>query len=63
VTDQELIIVALKDARWIIAEHLEPERASDPEETIFRFIRTLDRPEIAHAIERLEKRHGLRVVK
>jgi integrase len=35
-TDQELIIFALKDAGRIIAEHLEPGRARDPEETITR---------------------------
>jgi hypothetical protein len=60
-TDQEVIISALKDAGRIIAEHLEPGRARDPEETVTRLIRTLDRPEITRAIERLER--GLRVVK
>lgn len=62
-TDQELIIVALKDARRIIAEHLEPGRTRDPEETITRLVRSLDRPEIARAIERLESGQGLRGVK
>jgi hypothetical protein len=33
----------------------------DPEETVTRLIRTLDRPEISRAIERLER--GLHVVK
>jgi hypothetical protein len=60
-TDQEVIISALKDAGRIIAEHLEPGRTRDPEETVSRLIRTLDRPEITRAIERLE--HGLRAVK
>jgi hypothetical protein len=60
-TDQKLIIFALKDAGRIIAEHLEPGRTRDPEETVTRLIRTLDRPEIARAIERLER--GLHVVK
>jgi hypothetical protein len=54
-TDQEVLISALKDAGRIIAEHLEPERTRDPEETVTRLIRTLDRPEIARAIERLEQ--------
>ena len=62
-TDQELIIFALKDAGRIIAEHLEAGRTRDPEETVTRLIRTLDRPEISRAIERLEKGHGFRVVK
>jgi hypothetical protein len=60
-TDQELIISALKDAGRIIAEHLEPGRTRDPEETVTRLIGTLDRPEITRAIERLER--GLHVVK
>jgi hypothetical protein len=60
-TDQEAIVFALKDARRIIAEHLEPGRTRDPEETVTRLIRALDRPEITRAIERLER--GLRVVK
>jgi hypothetical protein len=60
-TDQEVIVFALKDARRIIAEHLEPGRTRDPEETVTRLIRALDRPEITRAIERLER--GLRVVK
>jgi hypothetical protein len=62
-TDQELIIFALKDAGRIIAEHLEPGRTRDPEETLTRLIRTLDRPEITRAIRRLESEQGLRVVK
>jgi hypothetical protein len=61
VTDQELIIFALKDVGTIIAEHLERGRSRDPEETLTRLIRTLDRPEIQRAIRRLEQ--GLRVVK
>ena len=60
-TDQEVIISALKDAGRIIAEHLEPGRTRDPEETVTRLIIALDRPEISRAIERLEQ--GLRVVK
>jgi hypothetical protein len=55
------LVSALKDAGRIIAEHLEPGRARDPEETVTRLIRTLDRPEITRAIERLER--GLHVVK
>jgi hypothetical protein len=60
-TDQEVIISALKDAGRIIAEHLDTGRTRDPEETVTRLIIALDRPEISRAIERLEQ--GLRVVK
>lgn len=62
-TDQEVIIFALKDAGRIIAEHLEPGRTRDPEETLTRLIRTLDRPEITRAVERLESEQRLRVLK
>jgi hypothetical protein len=62
-TDQELIIFALKDAGRIIAEHLEPGRTRDPEETLTRLIRTLDRPEITRAVIRLESEQGLHVLK
>ena len=61
--DREVIISALKDAGRIIAEHLEPGRTRDPEETVTRLIRTLDRPEITRAIDRLESKQGFRVVK
>jgi hypothetical protein len=62
-TDQKLIIFTLKDAHRIIAEHLDFGRTRDPEETLTRLIRTLNRPEIARAIDGLEGEHGLRVVK
>ena len=61
-TDQEVIISALKDAGRIIAEHLGPGRTRDPEETVTRLIIALDRPEISRAIERLEKGHAFRDV-
>jgi len=43
----------------MIAEHLAPGRTRDPEETVTRLIRTLNRPEITRAIERLESERGL----
>jgi hypothetical protein len=52
--DQEVLIFAFKDAARIIAEHLAPGRNRDPEETVTRLIRTLNRPEVIRAIERLE---------
>jgi hypothetical protein len=61
-TDQKLIIFTLKDAHRIIAEHLDFGRTRDPEETVTRLIRTLNRPEIARAIERLQGEHRLRLV-
>ena len=61
-TDQELIITALRQSGVIIAEYLEPGNKIDADETIARLIAILDRQDLAAAMDRLE-RHGLRVVK
>ncbi len=60
-TDQERIIIALRDATEIIGDYLEP-GPRDAEETINRLIAVLDTQELAAALERVEG-HGLRVVK
>jgi hypothetical protein len=62
VTDQELILAALRQVGWIVAEHLES-GANDPDEAITRVIAVLDTEELADAINRLEHTQGLRVVK
>jgi hypothetical protein len=61
-TDQQLLIAAVRKAGNIIAEHLEP-RGRDAVQTLSRLIEVLDNEDLARAIERLEKVHGLRVVK
>jgi len=61
-TDQQIVIAALREAGRIISEHLEP-GARDADETISQLIAVLDTQELALAIERLEKGHGLHVVK
>ena len=61
-TDQQLLLAAIRELTLIVAEHLEPNgRTTD--ETISRLIGVLDNEDLARAIERLEKGHGLRVVK
>ena len=62
-TDQELIITALRQSGVIIAEHLEPGNKIDADETIAQLITILDRQDLAAAMDRLESGHGLRVVK
>jgi hypothetical protein len=61
-TDQQLLIFAVRDAGQIIADHLE---AGGPSalQTLSRLIAVLDNEDLARASERLEKCHGLRVVK
>jgi hypothetical protein len=48
VTDQELILAALRQVGWIVAEHLES-GANDPDEAITRVIAVLDTEELADA--------------
>ena len=61
-TDQELLIATLRKASRIIGEYLEP-GPRDADETIAQLIAVLDNQDLALAIERLEKGHGLQVVK
>ena len=61
-TDQELVLSALRRAGLIIAEHLEPGH-HDAEQTISKLNSVLDSQELAAAMNRLESGYGLRVVK
>jgi hypothetical protein len=61
-TDQELLISTLRKAGKILSEYLEP-GPRDADETITQLIAVLDNQDLAGAIDRLEKGHGLRVVK
>jgi hypothetical protein len=61
--DEAIVIAALDEAALIIGGHLEPGLPRDPVATIKRLIEVLDSQELAAAITRLEKGHGLSVVK
>jgi hypothetical protein len=61
-TDQQLVLSALRQVGLIIAEHLEL-GATDADETITRLTVLLDTTELADAINRLERGFGLRVIK
>jgi hypothetical protein len=61
-TDQELIFSALRRVGFIIAEHLES-GASDADEAITQLVAVLDTPELAAAMNRVERGYGLRMVK
>ena len=58
-TDQELLISTLRKASRIIGEYLEP-GPHDAEQTLSRLIAVLDNQDLALALDRLEKGHGLR---
>jgi len=61
-TDQELIFFALRQVGLIVAEHLESS-TSDADEIITQLIAVLDTEELAEAMNRVEDRFRLRVVK
>jgi hypothetical protein len=61
-TDQELIFSALRQAGFIVAEHLES-RTSDADEAITQLIAVLDTQELAASMNRVERGYGLRMVK
>ena len=61
-TDQELVLSALRQVGLIIAEHLEL-GVTDADEVVTRLVAVLDTNELAEAIRRLERGFGLRVVK
>jgi hypothetical protein len=61
-TDQESPISTLRKVDQIIGEYLEP-GPRNADETMTQLIAVLDTSDLALAIERLEKGHGLRVVK
>jgi hypothetical protein len=61
-TDQALLLSTLREAGRIISEYVEP-GSRDAKRTVSQLIAVLETQDLAHAIERLEKGHGLRVVK
>jgi hypothetical protein len=61
-TDQDLIFCALRQVGLIVAEHIES-GSSDADEAITNLVAVLDTEELAAAMNRVERGHGLRVVK
>ena len=61
-TDQKLIFSVLRQVGLIVADHLES-RTGDADEVITQLIAVLDTPELAAAMNRVERGHGLRIVK
>ena len=60
-TDQELVLAVLRQVGSILCEHLEA-TTSDADEVVAQLVAVLDTQELADAINRLERRYGLRVV-
>ena len=61
-TDQDLIFCALRQVGVIIAEHIES-GSRDADKVVTQLVAVLDTEELALAMNRVERRSGLRVVK
>jgi len=61
-TDEELIIHAMRDAQLLLAEHIE-RGPTDAEEAITQLLEILDRQDVVAATNRLCREYGLRPLK
>jgi len=61
-TDQELIVHAMRDAQSLLSEHIE-RGPTDAEETISQLLEILDRQDVVAATNRLCREQGLRPFK
>jgi hypothetical protein len=62
VTDEELIVHAMRDAQSLLAEHIE-RGPTDAEEAISELLEILDRQDVVAATNRLCHEYGLRPLK
>ncbi len=62
VTDEELIVQAVRDAQLLLAEHIE-RGPTDAEEAISQLLEVLDRQDVVAATNRLCHEYGLRPLK
>ena len=62
ITDEELLIYAMREAQLTLAQHIERSPA-DAEETISLLLEILDRPDVVAATRRLCLGYGLRPTK
>jgi hypothetical protein len=61
ITDEELLIYAMREAQLTLAQHIERSPA-DAEETISVLLEILDRPDVMAATRRLCVGYGLRPI-
>jgi hypothetical protein len=62
ITDEELMIYAMREAQLILARHIE-QSPRGAEETISLLLEILDRQDIVAATDRLCRAYGLRPIK
>jgi hypothetical protein len=58
-TDDELIVQAMRNAQSLLAEHIE-RGPFDAEEALTQLLEILDRPDVVAATDRLCREYGLR---
>src|SRR5258708_31774901 len=59
--DQEMVLRAVEDARRILSEYIEP-GACDATKTVERLLAVLDKNDLVHALDRINRRTVLRLV-
>jgi len=59
--DQETVLRAIEDARRILGEYIEPGQC-DPTRTVQRLLAVLDRNDVVHALNRINRRRVMRLV-
>ena len=61
-TDEELIVHAMRNAQSLLTEHIE-RGPSDAKEALTQLLEILDRPDVVAATNRLCREYGLRPLK
>ena len=62
ITDEELIVYAMREAQSVLARHIE-RSPQDAEETIALLLEILDRQDVVNATDRLCRGYGLRPIR
>jgi hypothetical protein len=59
-SDDELVLYAIREAQLILADHIQPGQR-DCAKTINDLLSMLDRNDVVEAVDRLEARTGMRI--
>jgi hypothetical protein len=59
--DQDTLFRAVEDARRILGEYIEPGER-DPNRTVERLLAVLDKNDVVHALDRMNRRRVIRLV-
>jgi hypothetical protein len=59
--DQETLLRAIENARRILGEHMEP-GPRDAKRTVERLLAVLDRNDVVHTLDRMNRRRVMRLV-